>query len=133
MGEGQMLSHEELLTNMWVMLIAGHDTTATALQHLLWFLGQNQDAQERARREVDEALAGRPPTFEDVTGSPPPKLAFLDAMLQENLRIEAPVWNVPTRTCACTTTLGGYQVTRGTSIWLAVGLVGRRSQVWDKP
>ncbi|RHZ56827.1 hypothetical protein Glove_396g55 [Diversispora epigaea] len=46
------LTTEELLNDMKVFLVAGHDTTAIALAAAIYFLGINQECQEKSREEA---------------------------------------------------------------------------------
>jgi cytochrome P450 len=52
----QQLSDRELLHNVIVFFIAGHETSSSALAMTLHMLEQNPDIQERARQEVLQVL-----------------------------------------------------------------------------
>ncbi|ORX55729.1 cytochrome P450 [Hesseltinella vesiculosa] len=54
-GEGQ-LSKEELMNNLIIFFIAGHDTTATALSAAVYWLSKHPDIQEKARQEINRVL-----------------------------------------------------------------------------
>lgn len=46
--------------------LAGHETTATTLTFALYLLGRHPDVQRRVHQELDDVLAARAPTAEDL-------------------------------------------------------------------
>jgi cytochrome P450 len=44
------------------MFTAGHETTATALGWLLYYLAIKQDVQLKIKKEIDDVLKGQPIT-----------------------------------------------------------------------
>jgi cytochrome P450 len=58
---GQGLDDAEVREQVLLFLLAGHETTATALTFTLHLLGHHPDAQQRVRDEVQRVLGGRAP------------------------------------------------------------------------
>ncbi|KDQ08636.1 hypothetical protein BOTBODRAFT_37788 [Botryobasidium botryosum FD-172 SS1] len=59
-------SEEEVIGNTFIMLFAGHETTARTLNSLLSLLALYQDEQDKVYQEIKQILPdGRDPTFED--------------------------------------------------------------------
>lgn len=83
MDDGQIV--DEILT----IVLAGHETTATALVWTLWLLARHPVALTGVVAEVDAVLGGRPPEAADLAA-----LAATRAALQESMRLYPPVWAV---------------------------------------
>lgn len=64
-------------------MFAGHDTTSSALSHILFCLVQYPEAQDRLRKEIASSgiLKGEV-VYDDLMGLP-----FLDAVCRETLRL----------------------------------------------
>jgi cytochrome P450 len=79
------LTDMEVRDQCKVMFLAGHDTTATAMQWWCWLMAGNPGAAQRAREEVDRVLGQRDPTPADM-----PQLDWLVASLKEAMRLYPP-------------------------------------------
>ena len=64
------------------------DTTSNALSRILHLLALHPDVQEKARKEIIEALGG---DFSDLPYDDLVKLPYLDAVIRATLRLYAPV------------------------------------------
>ncbi|CAG8614232.1 4348_t:CDS:2 [Gigaspora margarita] len=85
----EQLTHVELIGQVMTFLVAGHETTSTALSWALYFLAKNPDIQDRLRKELLDVLTdcNHFPTYEEIE-----HLKFLECVLKETLRITPPVW-----------------------------------------
>ncbi|KAH9175545.1 cytochrome P450 [Lactarius sanguifluus] len=81
------LSEEELVAQMAVFLIAGTDTTSTALSWILHLLALHPDVQDKLRNELKEAHEDKAELTHDQLVS----LPFLEAVCRESLRLYPPV------------------------------------------
>jgi cytochrome P450 len=86
-------SDEEIVGNVFTILLAGEDTTANTLGWTIWLLGSRPELQARLADESREALGdgASPIAYEDVG-----QLAYTEATLQESMRLKsvAPVLGV---------------------------------------
>ncbi|GAA3754405.1 cytochrome P450 [Salinactinospora qingdaonensis] len=94
-GDGTALNDEELRDALITLLLAGHETTATALAWCFERLMHNPEVEERARQA---AVAG--------------DAAYLTALAKETLRTRPIVGDMP-RVLSEPLSLGGYRVPRG--------------------
>jgi len=76
------LSDDELIGNVFVMLFAGHDTTANTLSTVMSYLAIHQVVQEEVYQQIIEVCGDREPSFEDF-----PKLDKVLACFLEALRM----------------------------------------------
>ncbi|THH29773.1 hypothetical protein EUX98_g4419 [Antrodiella citrinella] len=102
-AEDAKLADSELLGNIFIFLIAGHETTAHTLCFALGLLALYPDEQERVYQEVLKAIPeNRDPTFQDLNG-----LNYVNCVLNETLRMFPPVIGIPKEAaedCMLTTT-----------------------------
>ncbi|KAJ7485931.1 cytochrome P450 [Mycena latifolia] len=81
----QRLSDEDVLAQVPTFLVAGHETTSTAMTWALFALTQNTAAQKRLRAEL-LSVEMESPSMEDLNNLP-----YLDCVVRETLRVNAPV------------------------------------------
>ena len=123
---GRHLSDEDISNDLLIFMLAGHDTTATALTYSLWILGHHLDIQARVAAEA-AAIGDRDLTPDDV-----PRLGYTLQVLHESLRLCPPaagVGRLATRDIA----VDGYRVEAGSLI--AVGIYGLHHDpaIWPDP
>ncbi|WWC91011.1 uncharacterized protein L201_005951 [Kwoniella dendrophila CBS 6074] len=80
----QRLSDEEVLAQITTFMLAGNETSSTALTWILYSLAQNPEAQKRLREEAMSVPDERPNL--DTLNS----LPYMDAVIREVLRLSAP-------------------------------------------
>jgi cytochrome P450 len=107
-------------------MLAGHDTTATALTYALWALGHHHDVQERVAAEA-AAIGDRELTPEDV-----PRLGYTVQVLREALRLQPPAAGVA-RLAMRDMAVGGYRVEAGTIMAVGLYAMHRDPALWDRP
>ncbi|KAF8207168.1 cytochrome P450 [Mycena galopus ATCC 62051] len=83
--DGQRLSDEEVIGQIPTFFLAGHETTSSAIAWALHSLSLNQDAQTRLREEV-LAVSSEDPTMDELN-----QLVYLECVVRENMRINAPI------------------------------------------
>lgn len=85
--EEDRLSEEELVAQMTIFLLAGTETTSSALTWILHLLALHPDVQDKLRNELKEAHENNDELSHDQLLS----LPFLEAVCRETLRLYAPV------------------------------------------
>ena len=53
------MDEDELHSQLFIFLLAGHETSSTALSWIFYFLAQHPEVQEKLRREVKKTLKER--------------------------------------------------------------------------
>lgn len=127
---GLLLEHgadQAVRDEMVTLLIAGHETVASALTWTLALLAADPSRQARAAEEVDQVCAGRPPTMADLAALP-----FVRAVVDEALRLYPPAW-VISRRAAQADELAGVAVPAGTVAIISTWSLHRDPQLWKAP
>jgi cytochrome P450 len=107
------LSDDELIANMFTLLLAGQDTTASTLAWLLFYMAEEPTIHAQLRVEADALLGSR-----STLGSPDDvkDLPWLTATVRETLRLRSPapfLFLEP----ICDVVLSGLHVPAGTPIF----------------
>jgi cytochrome P450 len=84
---GRPLSDKEIRDELITFLVAGHDTTATALTWTWFLLSQFRTVRARLAHELETVLGSRLPTAADV-----PHLVYTKMIWDETLRLYPPAW-----------------------------------------
>lgn len=123
---GQPLTDTEIADELIIFMLAGHDTTATAICYALWALGRHRDIQDRVAAEVSE-LGNRRLMPDDV-----PSLRYTRQVLQESLRLCPPA-AVGSRVTTRDVAVDGYRVPAGSTLMFSRMSVHRDSHLWPDP
>ncbi len=120
---GEPMPDRELIDEITTLIVAGHETTASALNWLWYLVSQNPEIERRLHEEVD-ALAEERPGFSALSG-----LGLARRAARETLRLYPPVW-LFTRTAIGSDRLGEVEVDPGTHIFLSPYFLHRRLEEW---
>jgi cytochrome P450 len=124
--DGGRLTDDEVVDHMIFLLMAAHDTTASALTTLVEALGQHPAWQDRLREEALGLGVDRL-GYADLD-----RLTLLDQCLREALRLYPPVPTLPRRTLrACE--VDGARIPADTTVWLDNYFIHRDPEHWTRP
>jgi cytochrome P450 len=107
---GKGFDDDAVADELSTLLLAGHETTATALTWAWYLLARNPDAEAALHAELNDALGARDPSPGDV-----PRLRYTGAVFSETLRLYPPASAFGRRALE-TCRLGGYTIPRGSGI-----------------
>jgi cytochrome P450 len=113
---GSGMSDDDVAGNVFTMLLAGEDTTATSLSWMLDLLWRHPQALRRARDEVDRVLGARA-SLQDWTPDDLAQLDWLEACIHESMRLK-PVGPFNVVEALQDTVVGDVGVRRGTPVLL---------------
>ena len=111
-GNERPLSDEEVRDEAYVMIMAGHETSANSLAWTFYHLSQNPAVLQRLEAEVDETLGGQPPTPDDYK-----RLPYTLAVFMESLRVAAPTY-CGMRRAIEDCEIGDYLIPKNTIVYL---------------
>jgi cytochrome P450 family 135 len=116
------LDDDELRDQLVTLLLAGHETTATALAWTLYELGRDRRRLAEAQRAAD-AVDG----MDGMDGG-----EYLEAVLKESMRLH-PVIPMVARHLMEPATIGGIDLPRGTNIGPSILLTHAREDLHHEP
>jgi cytochrome P450 len=115
------MTDSQLRDQLMTLLVAGHDTTATALSWALERLTRHPDVLRKAIRAAHASAAGDPAGDE-----------YLDAIGKEVLRIRPVVFDVG-RVLTAPTDVAGYRLPAGVMVAPGIGLVHASAESYPDP
>jgi cytochrome P450 len=121
---GRAFSDEQLGDEVATMILAGHETTATALFWALYLLALDPATQDRVAAEVKDLTAGETPEVE--------RLAFTRAVIDETMRLYPPAFMIA-RAAKAADTVAGLPVKPKDVILIAPWLLHRHEKLWRNP
>lgn len=125
--EGRPLGDVELRDELMTLLVAGHETTATALCWLVERVLTHRAVHERVRSELEQTLAGARLDPEHVA-----RLEYLEAVIRETLRLR-PVIPLVGRKLTRPLELGGYELPPGVIVAPSIYLTHRIPEIYPEP
>ena len=117
-------TRDQLIDELGVFFLAGHETTASALTWALFMLSRRPATLARLRAESDAHFGDEFPDFETVK-----QLAFVRSVFREALRLYPPITFIP-RVAAETTTIAGVRVPRGAMVMISPWTTHRNALQW---
>ncbi len=128
-GEGDApLTDDAVRNEIVTFMLAGHETTATALTWTLYLLARHPAVAERFYQELDSQVTGDEATgLEDL-----PRLPYTSAVFQEGMRLYPPALAFARRTTEAVE-LGGYLIPKGASVFLSPYITHRNPRYFDDP
>jgi cytochrome P450 len=121
---GKAFTDEQLGDEVATMILAGHETTATALFWSLYLLAQDPATQNAVAAEVAGAAAGG--------GLDVDRLKFTRAAIDETVRLYPPAFLIARAAYACDT-VAGLPVRPHDVILIAPWLLHRHEKLWRDP
>jgi cytochrome P450 len=116
---GESFSRKELIDQLGVFFLAGHETSASALTWA-FFLA-------RIRTEIAAVVGDGPLQFEHIR-----QLPLVRNVFQETLRLYPPIPFLP-RIAAEATRIGRFRVKKGTMIMISPWTIQRHQAYWPEP
>lgn len=114
--DGDKLTDRELRDQLLTMLVAGHETTATALAWAFERLVRHPDVMDRIGAEIDEG---------DET-------TYVDAAIKETLRLR-PVVPITARKLTSPCSVDGREYAPGTVLMPCIFLLHRNPDIYESP
>jgi len=124
-GEG--MSVEQLIDEIKILFIAGHETTANALTFTLQLLGSHLDVQQKVFEEILKVESESDDVVEQLQ-----KMTYINAVLNESMRLYPPAW-ITDRQNVEDDSLGEFNIKKDTLIGVSFYELHRNPKYWDNP
>ncbi|SHJ09704.1 Cytochrome P450 [Shimia gijangensis] len=124
---GKVFEHEEMVDQVSIFFLAGHETSAAALAWSLYLLARYPDWQDKL---AEEAIAAFEP--EKIYFSTLSKLRQSRAVFRESMRLYPPV-PMYVREAACPESFRDRKVRKGSQVILSPWHLHRHERLWDRP
>ena len=122
-------SDEDLVNQLMTFLLAGQETTASALAWAVYILCKNPNIQTRLHDEVRSALPDPTADNSKISASDIDGLPYLNAVCNEVLRLWPPV-SLTLRVAANDTTIAGQHIPKDTTIFIVPWAINASKALW---
>lgn len=127
LDSGHRFDRKELIDELGVMFLAGHETTASVLTWAFLILATQPDVLARVRGEVDAVVGDGPVGFEQLK-----RLPYVRNVFRETMRLYPPITFIP-RVAAEKTRIGRHAVKKGAMIMISPWIIHRHRDYWSEP
>ncbi|HEY6339193.1 MAG TPA: cytochrome P450 [Candidatus Sulfotelmatobacter sp.] len=121
------LSRQDVLDESVTMLLAGHETTASALAWSLYLLARHPKHADALAADLESHLEGEAPSMSDLED-----LTSLRATLDETMRLYPPTHRIG-RTVVSPVVIGGHEIPVGADVLVPQWAVHRSARWYDRP
>ena len=109
---GEPMPDKQLLDEVMTLIVAGHETTASALNWFWYLLSQHPDVESQMHEEIDR-LSAIPETLEGIA-----QLTYTRQVIEETLRLYPPGWLL-TRRAIGSDEISGYAIAPNTDVFIS--------------
>ncbi|NWS73261.1 CP3A9 protein, partial [Crotophaga sulcirostris] len=122
------LTDIEILSQAFIFIFAGYETTSTTLCYLAYEMALHPDVQQKLLAEVDTVFPNKAPlTYEALM-----KMEYLDMAVNEILRL-FPIGGRIERTCKKDVEINGVTIPKGTIVMIPPYTLHRNPEFWPNP
>lgn len=121
------MSDKQVRDEAMTLFIAGHETTANALNWTWHLLSENPEAEATLHAELDMVLGGRIPTLADQ-----PRLIYTEKLIRESMRLYPPAWILGRRALA-DYSIGGYTLPARSIVLMSQYVMHRDPRYFPDP
>jgi cytochrome P450 len=125
--DGQPMDDRQIRDEAVTLFLAGHETTANALNWTFMLLAQNPHVEAKLHAEIDQVLGGRLATLSDLDHLP-----YTEQIIKEAMRLYPPAWTV-SRLAIRDVQIGEYFVPANTRVGMHIYHTHRLPDLWDSP
>jgi cytochrome P450 len=124
---GAAMTDKEIVDEITTLIVAGHETTASALNWTWYLLGEHPDVEAKLHAEIDAGDELAVPSLQAMEALP-----YSNMVVREAMRLYPPVWVISRRTIEADT-LAGYTVPPETDVFFSPYFVHRHPDFWINP
>jgi cytochrome P450 len=125
----EKISKEELISNIWMLFLAGHDTTTLALASAVNCLRTFPRKQEKLYQEIKNKFGtDRVPTIKELN-----ELDYMDRFISEVLRLHSPVPILTSREATEDIRFNDQFIAKGTRVGILFHSLMTNPEYWEDP
>ncbi|KAL2100798.1 hypothetical protein ACEWY4_002559 [Coilia grayii] len=122
------LTEHEILSQSFLFILAGYETTSTTLTSVAYNIATNADVLDKLVEEVDSVFPNNAPVAYDKLMH----MEYLDMVICESLRVWPPAPRLE-RMCKQTVVVNGVTIPKGTLVTVPVIILHQDPELWESP
>lgn len=124
---GESMTINQLIDEIAILFIAGHETTANALTFTLQLLGMHPEVQEKIADEINHIEAQQLPLTAQLQN-----FNYVNAVINESMRLYPPAW-ITDRVSLEDDTMAGFSIKKETLVGVSFYALHRNPKYWENP
>jgi len=126
--QGEKLTEDQIIVELFTYFVAGHETTAMAIQWLMYELVQNPEVQEKLYEEIVRKFGKDGEVkYEDL------ELGYWGCVISENLRLHPTAAMLPSRRVQQDISYNGITIPKGSLLAVNYYSLHRNEEYWEDP
>lgn len=127
-GQNGKLTDDEIVSQSFIFLLAGYETTSSALSFTSYLLALNPDIQQRLINEIDDKC----PKGTTISAELISSMTYLDMVFNESLRIYPPAYTV-NRIAKNDIVIGDILIPKGMVVGIPIYGIHHHEKLWPQP
>lgn len=123
--DGSKMDEEQLIDEILILFIAGHETTSNALSFTIQLIGQDKEVQDKLNSEIQRL--GEASLFDILKES-----HYTQNVIEESMRLFPPVYFIDRQNIEADT-FKGFEIPKNTSLLFSVHQIHRNAENWKNP
>ncbi len=124
---GEPMSIKQLIDEITILFVAGHETTANALSFTSWLLAKYPEVQQKVYEEAIRVSQNTSNPIEQIQ-----QMEYTKAVIDESMRLYPPAW-ITDRENLEDDTLTGYHIRKDTLVGISFYELHRHPDYWENP
>ncbi len=124
---GSTMTNDQLIDEILILFVAGHETTANALTFTLKLLAKNKVILNKVEEEVKHVNSQNLSPLQQIS-----KLNYTKCCIEESLRLYPPAW-ITDRVNIVDDKIKEYNLKKGTILGASIYELHRNKKYWDNP
>lgn len=124
--DGTSMTNEQLIDEILIFFVAGHETTANALTFTFHLIAKNPEVYKKVLAEIDAIDEDLPP-MEKIA-----KLNYVKNCVEESMRLYPPAW-ITDRVAIEDDAFTEFKIKKGTMIGISFYELHRNKKYWENP
>lgn len=125
--DGSTMTNKQLIDEILILFVAGHETTANSLTFTLKLLAQNKDILQNVEAEIANISSKNLTPLQEIA-----ELNYTKCCIEESLRLYPPAW-ITDRVNIEDDKIEDYFLKKGTILGASIYELHRNKKYWDKP
>lgn len=125
--DGSTMTNKQLIDEILILFVAGHETTANALTFTLKLLAENKKALNTVETEINDVNSQNLTALQEIS-----KLNYTKCCIEESLRLYPPAW-ITDRVNIEDDKTENYHLKKGTIIGASIYELHRNEKYWEQP
>ncbi len=123
--DGSTMTNEQLIDEILIIFVAGHETTANALTFTLKLIAQDKTVLQKVEAEIQKVNAQKITTLQQI-----PQLNYIKCCIEESMRLYPPAW-ITDRVNVEDDKMGDYHLKKGTIVGASIYELHRNKKYWE--